>query len=216
MIRKLNTRTRAERLRLVHRLELARRGTELLHSKEEVLQRERVRLEAHVARTEQAWTENCSSAAGALLRSRALGASGELDSIIRRRLGSAQVTPHWETSMGIVYPGVVDAATGPTPTVTSTAALRPAIDAYEAALRAAAGHSSTTAALRRLTAELGKTRRRRRAIEQRLLPSLESTLHDLDLHLDEQDREEALRVHTATGRRETRRRESRRHETSQS
>ena len=216
MIRSQNTRTRAERLRLVHRLELARRGTELLHSKEEVLQRERVRLEAHVARTERAWRESCSNAANALLRARALGASGELDSIIRSGPGSAQVTPHWETSMGIVYPGDVDSATGPTPTVTSTAALRPAIDSYEAALRAAVGHGSTTTALRRLTAELGTTRRRRRSIEQRLLPSLEFALHDLDLHLDEQDREEALRVHTATGRRETRRSESRRRETSRS
>lgn len=216
MISGKDTQTRAERLRLVRKLELAHRGTELLRSKEEALQRERVRLEAHVARTEQAWNERCDNAAEALLRSRTLGASGELQSIIDRTPGSAQVNPHWETSMGIVYPGVVDAATGPTPTVTSTAALRPAIDCYEAALLAAAGHGATTAALHRLTAELGKTRRRRRAIEQRLLHSLESTLHDLDLHLDEQDREEALRVHTATRRRETGRRASRQDERSRS
>lgn len=197
------TRTRAGRLRLMARLQLARHGADLLHSKEEALQRERVRLEGHVARTQQQWEHSCRDAASWLLRSRALGASGEIASIITRGPGPAAVTTHWQTSMGITYPGGVDCTPAPDPVVTSTAALRPTIDSYRLAFQAAAEHASTTAALRRLNTELAGTRRRRRAIEQRLVPRLESALHDLDLHLDEQDRDEALRVHIANSQRGT-------------
>jgi V/A-type H+-transporting ATPase subunit D len=88
------------------------------------------------------------------------------------------------------------------PSLVSTSALRPTVDAYRDALDAAATQASTTAALRRLDLELASTRRRRRAIGERLVPHLEQALHELDLHLDEQDREEALRVQLAVNRQE--------------
>ncbi len=195
------TQTRAGRLHVIARLELARHGVDLLRSKEEALQRERVRLEAHEARTRNQWEQRAGDAAALLLRARALGASVELASIIARGPEPATMTAHRQTSMGVAYPGVAECAPTPEPTVVSTAALRPAIDAYRLALQAGADHASTGTALRRLTAELADTRRRRRAIDQRLVPRLEKTLHDLDLHLDEQDRDEAFRVHIAAGRR---------------
>ncbi len=198
-----NTRTRAGRLRLIDRLELGRHGVDLLHSKEEVLQRERVRLQAHVTRTEHRWAGCCRDAAASLLRSRAFGASDELSSIVTRSPEPATATPHSETSMGITYPGIIDVTPGPEPTLTSTAALRPTVDAYLLALQAGADHAATTEALRRLSAELNTTRRRRRAIEQRLIPRLTEELHSLDLHLDELDRDEATRVHLAVTKRET-------------
>ena len=197
-----STRTRAGRLRLISRLDLARHGVDLLHSKEEALQREGVRLEAHVSRTKYQWDLCCSGATTSLLRSRALGASAELASLVTQSRATAAVTPHWETSMGISYPGVIDVTPGPEPTLTSTAALRPTVDAYVLALQAGADHAATTEALRRLSTELGATRRRRRAIEQRLIPLLVTQLHALDLHLDEQDRDEATRVHIAVVQRE--------------
>lgn len=200
------TSTGAGRLRLMARLQLARHGVDLLHSKEEALQRERTRLEGHVSRTNRQWVQTCGDAAGWLLRCRALGASGELEAIMERGPDPATVTAHWQTSMGVTYPGAIDCEVGSDPVVHSTAALRPTIDAYALALRAGAEHASTTAALRRLDRELADTRRRRRAIEQRLVPRLEVALRDLDLSLDERDREEALRVHIATNQQRTPRR----------
>jgi vacuolar-type H+-ATPase subunit D/Vma8 len=44
---------------------------------------------------------------------------------------------------------------------------------------------------------VSNTRRRRRAIEQRLRPRLESQLHKLDLDLDERDRDAAVRTQLA-------------------
>ncbi len=196
-------RTRAGRLRLVARHDLATHASELLHSKEEALERERIRLEGHAKRAQEEWIRACRVATSELVRARMLGASAEL---ARLHAGNtASVTPDWQASMGIVYPGGVDCVPGPRPTVTSTAALRPAIDAYRVALAAAGPHAAASAAVERLDAELAATRRRRRAIEDRLRPALSSALRELDQHLDELDRDEALRVRMAAQRQEVNR-----------
>lgn len=193
-----STRTRAGRLRLVARLDLAHRAVDLLRSKEEALQRERIRLEGHASRAEAEWRRRCREASDWMVRARTLGASDEISELIDRGPSPANVTTRWQTSMGIVYPGSVECTPGDSPTLASTAALGPALDAYRRSLEAAATHAATGAAVRRLDAALAATRRRRRAIEQRLEPGLEAALHELDLHLDELDREEAVRVRIAT------------------
>ena len=195
-------RNRAVRLRLTTRLATARHAADLLHNKEQALQRERSRLEGHTDRTERAWTTRCDEATTWLMRARALGASGELARLIEHGSDPASIDANWQTAMGITYPGIVSCSPGTTPSLVSTAALRPTVDAFREALDAAATHAATTAALRRLDVELASTRRRRRAIGERLVPRLEQALHDLDLHLDEQDREEALRVQLAVNRQE--------------
>ncbi len=197
-----STRSRAERLRLLGRAELARHAADLLHSKETALERERVRLEGHAVRADQNWKRQCLDATTWLLRARMMGASGDLAALARHPVAAATIDAQWQRSMGITYPGSVDCVPAPAPPVVSTAALAPTTDAYRRALEAAAQQAATSAALQRLDAELADTRRRRRAIEERLLPRLEAELHDLELHLDEQDREEGLRVRLATQRRE--------------
>ena len=194
-----STTSGAARLALMSRLELARHASELLHGKEQALQRERVRLEGHAARADQQWTETFDRAATWLQRARCLGGSDEL---AEQPLEAATVTIEWQTSMGITYPGDVDCVPARQPGLASTAALPVAMDAFHRALVSAATHAATSAALARLDAELATTRRRRRAITDRLIPRLEHDLDDLELHLDEQDREEALRVHLATAQRD--------------
>ena len=197
-----STTSGAARLELMNRLELARHASELLHGKEQALQRERVRLAGHADRARRQWVESCERAAVWLQRARCLGASDELAVLVRQGGPPATVTIEWQTSMGITYPGSVRCDPGPLPPVTSTAALLPAAEAYRRALEAAAEHAATSAAVRRLDDELAATRRRRRAIEEHLQPTLDAARRALDLHLDELDREEALRVRVAAGRRE--------------
>ena len=197
-----STTSRAARLRLMGRLDLARHASELLHGKEQALQRERVRLEGHADRAHREWTESCERAATWLQRARCLGASDELAELAERGPRPSAVTIEWQTSMGITYPGDVECLPARQPGLSSTAALQPAMDAHHRALERAATHASTSAALARLDSELATTRRRRRAIADRLIPALEGDLVDLELHLDEQDREEALRVHLAREQRE--------------
>jgi vacuolar-type H+-ATPase subunit D/Vma8 len=197
-----STRTRSGRLRLVARLDLADHAAGLLHSKETALERERVRLAGYASRAETEWKILCEEAAAWLLRARTLGASGELRQLIIDGPPPASVTPQWQVSMGITYPGSVRSAPGDRPLLTSTAALGPTSDAYRRALDAGALHAATIAAVGRLDAELAATRRRRKAIEDRLRPRLETTLRELDLHLDELDREEAVRVRVARNQQE--------------
>ena len=189
--------TRADRQRLARRLELAERATELLRSKEEALDRERVRLEGYASRSEAAWRQQWEAATHELLRARALGAGSELDRLATLE-GSTTVDTRWRTSMGVAYPDSIHCEPDGVPSLTSTAALRTTAHAYERALDAAAEHAAMSTAVDRLESELAATRRRRRAIDERLRPSLQRSIRRLDLQLDELDREAALRVRAAT------------------
>jgi V/A-type H+-transporting ATPase subunit D len=187
---------RATRLELRSRLELARHAAELLHNKEEALRREQTRLRAHTSRTADRWKAALDEAAVWSNRVRALGGGGELATPAGG--GTATIEISWQLSMGVRYPGEVRVVPGPAVLPTTTAALVPAAEAYREAAAAAAEHAASTAALQRVDDELAATRRRRRAIEQRLEPRLEEQLRRLDLALDEQDRDAALRTRLAT------------------
>jgi V/A-type H+-transporting ATPase subunit D len=191
-------RTRADRLRLLRRIAVAEHAAELLQSKEEALERERDRLEGYARRADEEWRDAASAAARALVRARLMGAADELGAHVPASV-PAVVRPDWQVSMGVTYPGSVGVEPGASVPLVSTAALGPAVDRYRDALSAAARRSATATAVRRLDAELVATRRRRRALEDRLVPSLRHASHELDLHLDELDRDEATRVRIAGG-----------------
>jgi vacuolar-type H+-ATPase subunit D/Vma8 len=187
--------SRAARLRLLAQANLARHATDLLHNKEEALRREQVRLAAHATRTAAAWIQEFQIAADCLLRARLLGGSAEVSAITPSKV--ATVTPQWKTAMGVTYPGTVNCEPIEPPPLTSTAALSPTAAAYRSALLAAAEHAAAGTALARLDHELAQTRQRRRAIEEHLVPNLTAAIHELDGKLDEQDREEAVRIRLA-------------------
>ncbi len=187
--------SRAERLRLISQTNLARHATDLLHNKEEALRREHVRLSAHATRTEENWNQQFHAARVWLLRMRLLGGSAELSTITTEE--AATVSPQWKSSMGVTYPGILNCKPAATPPLTSTAAMPPTAAAHRSALLAAADHAATRTALARLDHELDQTRQRRRAIEEHLVPNLTAAIAELDGHLDEQDREEAVRIRLA-------------------
>lgn len=194
--------THADRLRLLREIALARRAVDLLHNKEEALERERVRLRGHAARAAERWEQAWVDAAVAATRARMLGAGPEIDRFAGRASGAATVTPEWSRSMGIEYPGAVTCEPVRAEPLGSTAAMLGAASAARAAVLAAAEAAAADEAVRRLDRELASTRRRRRAVDEHRLPMLESKVHELELRLDELDREEALRIRTATTRRE--------------
>lgn len=192
------TPTAAARLRLIRQERLALHAVELLSGKEAALERECARLSGHASRTEQRWRERSEDAATWLLRSRMLGCTNELDRVIGTGSATADIDVTWQNSMGVTYPGDARCAYGAPPALFSTAALASTVDAHREALAAAADHAVMSAAVARLHTELVATRRRRRAIEDRLLPRLSSERHALEIHLDEQDRDQALRVRLAS------------------
>lgn len=68
---------------------------------------------------------------------------------------------------------------------------------FAALLPLAAGLAAMTGNLQRLSHEYGRTARRARALEDVLLPELEQQLRVIDTALEEQEREEAIRVRRA-------------------
>ena len=72
-----------------------------------------------------------------------------------------------------------------------TPALVPAAEAHRRALEAARGSAPCARATRRVAAELALTARRLRTIERRWLPEHRDALHELELRLDEEEREES-------------------------
>lgn len=194
---------RAARLDLIKRIDLAREANGLLRQKEEALRREHDRLAGHAERTEHRWQQACADARAWLVRARALGASAEMERIERQSNEFTSVKVTWRNSMGVAYPDHVTTVPCPTPSLSSTASLVPTAQAYRNALDAAIAHGAASSALATIDAELRATRRRRRAIEHRLAPALESRLRRLELRLDEQDREEALRARLANQNRST-------------
>jgi len=191
---------RAGRLAVLSRLDLARHATNLLHNKEEALKRERTRLAAHTERSHAEWDRLYAEAAGLLLRARAMGASDRIRDLVISGPDSATVETAWQMSMGITYPGRISCHPTTPAHLSGTAALVPAIEAYQRALTAGAQHAATTTALDRLDDEIVNTRRRRRAIDDHLIPRLDTELQKLNLALDEQDRDEAIRVRLAANR----------------
>jgi V/A-type H+-transporting ATPase subunit D len=194
---------RAGRLWLRKRLEIARRGSDLLDRKLRILRREQERLALLVQRTGEEWQRTCGDAETWLLRAALLGGQRAL-----RLAGDgapAEVTVVWAETMGIHYP--VQATCAPPgdrgPLAPRSAALGQAASAHRTALAAALRHAAATAAARTVDDEVAVTRQRLRAIEDRWIPRLQAALAEVELTLDEQERADGVRLRraAASGRR---------------
>jgi V/A-type H+-transporting ATPase subunit D len=192
---------RAGRPWLAHRLEVARRGAELLDEKFRALVRERARLEPEAARAREDW-ERCAREAETWL-TRAAVMSGE------RQLALAaagvpeplEVTVQWRTVLGVTCPS--EAAAAPRPAseplaLGGGAALLSAAAAHRRAVQAALRVAVADGALRRIDSELHATRLRRNAIQRKWIPAHEEALQALELTLEELEREDGARLRRVT------------------
>jgi V/A-type H+-transporting ATPase subunit D len=186
---------RAGRLWLVARLDAARRGLDLLDRKRRLLLRERERLALLADARREAWRDACAGAKRWALRAGMLGGSAELDLVAGAVAGRATVTVRWQNTMGVLHPS--DAACDfpplePAAVASASAAFGPAAAAHRRALERAVEAAVVDAALHRIEAELHATQRRLRALERHRIPRLSGALHDLQLQLDELERQERV------------------------
>ena len=96
--------------------------------------------------------------------------------------------------MGVEYPGEAGCDLPPAPPIAGSPALAAAAAAYRHALEAAVEHAAVTTALTRVRKELAVTQQRLRAVRDRWIPELRTTLRDLKVRLDEHEREELTRT----------------------
>lgn len=188
--------SRAGRIWLLRRLAVARRGRDVLEQKQRALRRDVERLAelAEAARVE--WEESAREAE--LWWQRAAVLAGERPLALARAgmTGPANVTLVWKNTLGVLYPSeaAVELPDGELFPAGGSAALAYAAATHRRALEAAAQLGAAELAHERTARELRATTQRLRAIERRWIPEHERALHDLELALDERDRDDAART----------------------
>jgi V/A-type H+/Na+-transporting ATPase subunit D len=192
---------RAGRPWLAHRLEVARRGTELLQEKQRALLRERARLEPLLVDARRQWEQRSREAEQWTARAAMLGGERQRDFAGAPPGELAQVTVSWRTILGVRCP------TDPHLELPSdrqlvpagaSAAVHCAAAAHRGALEAALRVGVAESAMERIQADLRATTIRRVAIERRWIPAHERALAELELGLDEIEREDSARVRRIT------------------
>jgi len=185
---------RAGRLWLVQRLAVADRTAGLLDRKLQVLTAELDRLRVTAERTGQEWDAACREAQRALLRAVLLG--GERAVRLADGTADAQVTVSYAVTMGARHPAAARYSIGE-PSGWDGAAVAAASQAHRAALEAAARHAAASAAVAVIEAETTTTRNRLRAVRDRWIPGLSQALMEVELALDEMERDDAARLRIA-------------------
>jgi V/A-type H+-transporting ATPase subunit D len=185
---------RAGVLWLRHRLQVARRGRDVLHRKLTMLTAQRQRLRDRATRTARDW------AAADRAARRWLARTAALDGAEAFRLAAESTTmsvvPHWSTMMGVRYaepPEVVQACEPADRPVAGGAALAQTVAGYRDAAQAAVRHAAAASALEAVETELTVTRQRVRALEHHWIPRFESGLTAARLQMDELEAADAVR-----------------------
>lgn len=186
---------RAGRVWLVRRLAVANRGRDVLEQKRVALARELERLEQLLAEARREWDERSREAEVWWQRAAVLAGDRPLALARTAAREPAEVTLAWRNALGVVYPGGarVSAPAGELFPPGGSAALAFAAEAHRRALEAAAELGAADLAHERTARELRLTTQRLRALERRWIPEHERELRELQLALDENDREDAAR-----------------------
>lgn len=193
---------RSGRLWLRHRISSATQAENLLDHKQRELLSEVRRLRTVRERARTRWERALSEA-----RKRMEGVDGAGGSslvMLAATLGgeAAGVEIDWRTIMGVHYPtGARAVLPEPTPLapLPGGAALSAARDAFRRALEAAVAVAAADAAFGRIQSELTRTTRALRALDLRAIPAYHEALTQLELRLDEAEREDMIRVRWAVG-----------------
>ena len=197
---------RAGRLWLLRRLAVARTGHDALEQKRRALARQLDRLDELLGDVRREWEERAREAEVWWQRAAVLAGERPLELARAFPQGRADVKLVWRNALGVVYPSEAAVAlpAGELFPAGGTAALAYAAEAHRRALDAAAQLGATQLAQERTARELRATRQRLRVLERRWIPAHEQSLRELELALDENDREEAARVRWVIRRHERR------------
>ena len=183
---------RGGRVYLAQRIGVGTKAVELLERTAELLAREQARLREVTTRTRSAWEDAVREADLWGMRALLAGGRDHLERVAGQ-VEPAAVRLTWRTQAGVTYPGTAALVpTGAVVNLPGPESLGRGAAACRRALEAAVQHAAATGALERVTAELTTTTRRLRAIRDRWLPVVEAELKDLDLALDERDRQELV------------------------
>jgi len=188
---------RAGRIWLVGRLEIARRGAELLDRKRQVLLRELARVRAEAADARQGWHDAAAQVAQWSGRAAMVDGCGRLELLARHVHEPASLELSWTNMMGARLPAVEGISIPDPPPLSALGGSSATVllaRACAEATRAGARYVAAERAEVELAAELRRAARRLRALQHRWIPQHEAALASLDLALDENQREQSVRA----------------------
>jgi V/A-type H+-transporting ATPase subunit D len=187
---------RAGRLWLLRRLRVARTGYDALEQKRRALGRELDRLDGLIDDARRDWDDRARNAEVWWHRAAVLTGERTLELACKSVRLRADVALDWRNALGVVYPYDVSVSIPHTEVFPAggSAALAVSAETHRHALEAAAALGATELARERTERELRATTRRLRVLERRWIPAHEQSLREVELALDETDREEAARV----------------------
>ncbi|HKI92287.1 MAG TPA: V-type ATP synthase subunit D [Gaiellaceae bacterium] len=188
---------------LLHRLEVARAGADVLEEKRRALLRRRDRLAPEVVKAEREWERLAREAVASHQEALVLSGARRLRLAAFYGGGRADVRVRYRNLLGVTLPDPAEIDfSEPVDLVPLGVSLPLALaaGAHRQALEAAARYASVREAHRRVSEETRSTARRLRAIEQRWIPRHEEALARLELMLDELEREDSGRVRWFQGR----------------
>ena len=193
---------RAGRLWLLHRIDSGRRGGEVLDQKRQALLREEARLRGEAERAEAEWRERAAEAASWLRRAAVLGGERALGLACFYAGGSAEVELVWRNTLGVSHPAEARLSPGEEKApFLGTPALVPAAEAHRSGARGrgpARRRARESPPGGRRAGAHGPAAAHDRAA---LAPGARrDALHELELRLDEEEREELARVRWTLGR----------------
>jgi V/A-type H+/Na+-transporting ATPase subunit D len=186
---------RMGRLWVLNRLDLAERGVTLLEQKLHLLTALQEELQRKAEQGRHDWQQACREADMRGLRAMLLGGQNAIDLAVTT--APASVTVQWAVTAGVRYPDAAVCVLPPEddPAVSyPTSASVQAAWAYRAALAAAAECAAAEAAFKTVEQEVHTTRLRVRALSRHWLPLLRQELARIELELEEEDRDGAIRV----------------------
>jgi V/A-type H+-transporting ATPase subunit D len=186
---------RASKLRLDHRLAMATSGADLLDRKLRILSAELVALRNAASETDLQWRAAAADADQRLLDASLLGGQRAIRLAVPR--GFAEVNVTYEVTVGVRHPAGASFTPPREPAPWSGQAVDEARQAQQAAVTAAVTHAAAAAAAHAIETEVTATRIRLRAVRDRLVPRLQEALGRLALAIDEQEREDAIRLRLA-------------------
>lgn len=187
----------AGRMRLIHRLQVARRGAELLDRKQSALLIAERDLRAERERAEQSWRLASAEARRWLDRATLVDGEARIRLVAAYEPVKLDVRIAERNVMGVRCPVLQSVRLEPESDLSGLGAsstLRRAIEARRSAAEASVHCAIARSAHARVSDELARVARRRRAIEQRWIPAHSAALAQLELSLEESEREHSARV----------------------
>jgi len=193
--------TRGELLKLKRRIDLAKRGHELLREKRDALVTEFFDNLDMLRGKREDVEEKLDRAYEALIDAKVSDGSSELEKSALASSGDIEIDVDSRNIMGVRVP-IVEAGEGVERNVTergyslqeTSSNIDVAAEKFEEALKDVLELAEAEEIVRRLAREIEKTKRRVNSLEYVLIPRLENNKEYIEMRLEEQEREDKFRM----------------------